>query len=397
MSRPRAGARRPAARAARAARQSGERALWPLAILVVLLVGLPTAAWIRSAVRGEPEPVPITETPDAYRVVYLVEALSAGGAAPSTEDVLVRRPFEGRVEIRAGEPPGGEVLSVVVSGFARQERRSGSNPGVAFVVEPGPPSGDTRLDGALDGALDRDTLTFQDERRTVLGRRCAVYRVDVRSPSGRFEGDARDLCIDAAGFVLAEEYRSGGTVRRRRTAVEVDVSPTIGGNAFAITGAAVPLRDGGGALRELTPDSRVEDATVYELPADPEGFRPLGRYAISPASPVGDTGIIPSGVRAVGVLDVWQRGPDFVAVFNGGTDDKADPFLDDPSARAVDLGPIGEGETALSLAGGEVRVDLGEGRFVRVFGTVSIDRLVALARELEPKTSGQIIPLPPRS
>lgn len=372
-------------------------ALWPLAVLVALLVGFPIAGWVDDALESELAPQGITGTVTAYRAVYRVDNLAGGGAAVSTERVWVRRPFGGRVEVREGPPPGDAVVTTIVSGFALRQRGSGGEAPFVLAVEPAPPEGDLRLDGALDDAVPRALLTFREERRRVLGRRCDVYRSPLLSPTGREEGDFRELCIDAAGLILAEEQTAGGKVLRRRRAVSLELEPDLDDDLFAAAGEPVDVDEGGGALRKLTPASRVADATVYELASGPEGFEHLGRYALTPASPITE-GLVPGGFRIVGVVDAWVKGPDFVAVFNGGTEDESEPFGGDRRARRADLGAPGRGETVVSLSGAEARVDLGEGRFVRVFGTLSVDRLIALARQLEPRTGGSITPLePPRS
>lgn len=337
--------------------------------------------WIYSAADSDRDRLGATDPARSYRVVYLVEDFAAGGAAASTEILTVRRPFESRVEVRSGRPPGTERLSLTIGGFAQQQRTSGAEASV-LTVEPSPPPGDVRVDGLLDDAVARGLLVATDERRELEGRPCDVYRTA-----------GRELCIDEGGIVLGDELVVDGEVRRRRTAISVAVNPArLADEDFAITGTPVPPADGGGAIREVTADSRTDEATVYEMEAGAEGFRHRGRYAITPAGSVGETGIVPTGVRAVGVIDVWTRGPDFVAVFNGGTDDQADPFADDPRARPVEFASR-LGESVVSLAGAEVRADLGEGRFVRVYGTVAVDELVALARRLEPKTGGTITPV----
>lgn len=279
-------------------------ALWPLAGLSLLLIGIPVVAALRDAFRDAPNPIGIVEAVDAYRIVYLVEDLAAGEPAPSTEVVTVQRPFVGRVVIRKGPPPGGEVLSVRVSAFAARQHDKAAEQAIVLTVEPSPPDGDIRLDATLATAVDRGLLVRQDGRRTIVGRRCDTYRTPVLSPSGRDEGDARDLCIDAAGLTLAEELIVGGKVLRRRTAVSVAIDPPLDASDFDLTGTPIHVDDGGGAIRAVTDDSRNPDTTVYELTTHPEGFAHRGRFVITPAAPTGEGAGISGATRMVGIIDV---------------------------------------------------------------------------------------------
>jgi hypothetical protein len=56
----------------------------------------------------------------------------------------------------------------------------------------------------------------------------------------------------------------------------------------------------------------------------------------------------------------------------------------DTVTRPVRLAGLGEGTTALRSDGPEVRIDLGQGRWVRVRGTVTLDSLTAFAAVLRP-------------
>lgn len=368
--------------------------LWPLAVLVALLVGLPVAGLVQDVLQSDPEPGEINARVASYRILYRVEDRAGGGTSVSTEELWVRRPFEGRMEVRRGAPPGTMVVTTTITQFARELKQAGGTEDLLVAVEPQPPPGDLRLDQpTLDAALASGLLTFQDEEREVTGRTCHVYRTPTRSPGGEEEGDARDLCVDRAGLVLAEDIVIEGRVARRREAVEVDIDPGLDDSLFEITAELPGLQAGTGNITEVTPASRVPDAVSYELPEGPEGFSRRGRFAFSPASSTLETLAEVSPVRLVGILEVWTDGADYVAVWNGGADNEDDPFRDDPRARSVDLGAPGKGELVVTLAGSEARADLGEGRFVRVFGTLPPDDILDLARRLEPFEGGQVTPL----
>jgi hypothetical protein len=80
-----------------------------------------------------------SRTPTSYEVVYRIEDHSPDGINLSTERVLVRRPFEARVEFSSGPPPGAEQTSLNVYGFGRLGVR-----GAARAAPPGPPAADRR-------------------------------------------------------------------------------------------------------------------------------------------------------------------------------------------------------------------------------------------------------------
>jgi hypothetical protein len=92
------------------------------------------------------------------------------------------------------------------------------------------------------------------------------------------------------------------------------------------------------------------------------------------------------------MTDVWTDGIDVLTVERGATQGGVRPFEDDPNARRVDLGELGSGELRYGLRTSEVRVRTTGGRFVRVAGTFSGEKLVAIARALEPLPEGPLIP-----
>ena len=115
----------------------------------------------------------------------------------------------------------------------------------------------------------------------------------------------------------------------------------------------------------------------------PDGFEYLGRFSVVPAQPenFGDDPLRESFRRA-SVVDAWQRGHDFIAIDQGGTLRGADAFPPTEGAPKMALGEFGDAELLLSGAGVEVRADRANGRYLRVYGTVGPDELVALAQSL---------------
>ena len=53
-------------------------------------------------VPGTAGPLGITATPASYRAVYRAESFQGSEATSTTEEILIRRPFDARVQIREG-------------------------------------------------------------------------------------------------------------------------------------------------------------------------------------------------------------------------------------------------------------------------------------------------------
>jgi len=212
--------------------------------------------------------------------------------------------------------------------------------------------------------------------RTVAGRRCRVYRYDKRV----------EYCVDGAGLVLAA-YDG--------TTVDVARSVTITDGPTTAAELAASLKDGfndvnQGSIRPLTADSAPQGATDWSLAEPPEGFAMVGRYAVVALS---DAVLKRSSLEVLaGVVDVYVRGIDAVVIDRGGRLDRVDPTVADLGSLAkivsIDLGALGTGISGIGGLGpfgyGEVRATPMPGRYVSVSGTLSIDDLGKIARNLVP-------------
>lgn len=324
---------------------------------------------------------------DAYRIVYRVEDAPSG--AVSTERIVVRRPFESRMEVRSGPPPGVEELNVQVSTFARL--------GLGPTVLQTPPdigSGDRRPDASLEHALG-EGFAEERERRSVAGRVCRVVRAAIHSTSGRFTPlrpdvtSWNDVCIDEAGLILEDVNVQDGRIVGRRIAVEVEEEPSLSDDLFEIGEPSLPAGEGGGSVLEVSPSSRPA-GTFWELGEPPSGFVLRGRYAVVPPQAGFQDPLARRSIVA-GATDVWTDGRDVIVVEQGATLEAADPFGDVPGAQRVELGDLGEGEVLLAWRAPEVRVALGGGRFVRLYGSVGPDVLISVARDLREVEGGELV------
>lgn len=325
------------------------------------------------------EPLTPVDPPTEYRIVYEVDCRARCPVAEYERRITVRRPFSAREESKG-------VTRISVFGKGARILASGhtsvlNTPPIAAV-------GDT--------SVNRDLVTRR-ERREIEGvdRHCDVYRI-----KGGTASQYRDLCVDAAGLILEDVSVSAATLRIRSLVTAIDTSPDIPSGTFDIPDVAPPPADqGGGSLLAVAPSSRPPVETWFELVDPPSGFDHRGRYAVIPPSdPQSDIGGAPPTVTSgpilegtTGVVDVWTRGPAFVAVDQGGTRGRTAPFANDDISEQVDAGPLGSATYLPSFRGGEVRADLGDGRYVRVYGTVDRATLLRVARALTPVEGGELV------
>lgn len=321
------------------------------------------------------DPVEVTETPAAFRIVYRVE--DAGEeVAYRTDVVSVRRPWSSRLVTRSGRPPGDDDLSSQVSTFGQ---RMNVNPDAEpSVIELGPvlPASDLRFEHVLGPAADAGRIERR-EVREVLGRRCQVYRAgDYLSVSVLRPATPElyaDSCVDAAGLLLEELLVSDGKAIARRIAVEVDEDPDLADDLFPAGEPTVPADKGGGSMRLLAEGSSPP-GTFYVIDAVPAGFTRKGRYSVVPPQ-AENFGEDPTreGFRRAQIADVFERGLDVLVVEQGATLQGAAPFEVDPSNPTIDLGPLGTAEVRYSAGGNQVRALQPGGRFVQATGTLPVD------------------------
>ena len=311
--------------------------------------------------------------PRSYRITYRVEVAGTDGAT-ATRDVLVRRPFQSRVD-----------------GSSSTFARTAVGPS-AFFVPPGPAPGDLRPDAMLEEAM-RDGYAVQRELRRVAGRLCRVYRIGGSATAGhlpRVAGakEPSDVCIDDAGLLLEEVAYERDEIVRRQVAERVSEDPRVSDDTFDVDEPDGDPRQLG-SVQELEPDSRLPGGVFWELPDAPEGFSSRGRFAVVPAGQPGFSDPAARSSVISFVSEVWTDGPDVFVVEQGATQG-ADAFADDPSAVDVKAGDLGRGELIYSMVASEVRFRTKGSRFVRVRGTLAPSELLEIARELDDVDGGPL-------
>ncbi|HEX4904146.1 MAG TPA: hypothetical protein VFU93_01755 [Acidimicrobiales bacterium] len=386
---------------------------WPLVVLAVVFIGLGllalfgrggdggddaaeetpagTAVVTPTTIEGTPvegDPEPIDPEHGDYAVTYRVEGFTAGGGAVvDVERRWVRAPYASRVETVPSGAKDADPTFVQVSDFGILQTGREDEAPVVLRTEPSVAPGDVRIDLDIDVAIDAGVLEWRREERTILRRRCQVFRaggpVDVATltpPDTEAETWA-DLCIADDGLLLQEEWVIDGEPFRRRTVVEVDDSPTLEDDLFVPLGEPADGPEGG-SFAELTADSVPPDVAFYTLAAPPAGFRHRGRFGYSPPrAPLDVNQPEPSKVALI--LDVYEDDDGgMLVVANGGTSDNSTIVEVGPDDVTVDLGAVGQGEVVLGLHQNEVRAGFDHGRFLRVYGTLSIDELAVITRTL---------------
>lgn len=344
-----------------------------------------------------PDGAGVVERPAAYQITYRVEELVDGRVVAGSAVLLVRRPFDSRLE-RRDLTVSDAVASIRVAGLGVLAQSVGSERAVLRHPAPAPAPGDVRADLIVGSAP--GLLGDRREWRRVLGRACQVVRSGAPLLSGEIvpapAPEAHvDSCLSAEGLVLEEVSSQRGTPTARWVATAVDLQPDVDDARFSLPGAAeVPAGQGGGSVKAVDPTSRSL-GTFWELDGPAAGFTPAGRYAVVPpqAATASDPASRPNLVAAV--VDVWTRGPDIVLVDQGGTLGQVPPFAAHRFGHPADLGALGQGEWFLTPAGPEVRVLLPPGRYVRVAGTLPVEDLLALARRLRPVQGDGLRPIAP--
>ena len=369
---------------------------WPLKVLAAAAVVGAVVAGVREARGGDPDDpgsirregseeadgdAPVTDGPFpasseiTYRIVV--------PGSRTTEVSRMIAPFTARVESYAGTDATGAPTAEREVSFGRlATRSSGGNP---VVLEVPPAVAGPRLAEALRSA---EPLGLVDRReiRTVAGRRCQVWRTGSDLGATTFVDPSSssylDLCVDGQGLLLEEWQVEGGVAVRQKVAVRVSVGGVRQSEVGKLgTEVTLALSDGGGSVQRIG-DTERPVGPFLELPAPPEGFTRQGRYSVVPPHPGLREGGDRRKVRAA-TVDVFVRGVDVVVVEHGGVLDLSDPWAVEARFPDVDLGPaVGTGELVPGRLGSEVRALLGSGRYLRLFGTVEIDRLLELARGL---------------
>jgi len=311
----------------------------------------------------------MSSTPASFHAVYRAEAYQGSEITESTEEISVKRPFDGRVEIREGPPPGraGQFSGRSTYGTYANYTEAGA----AQIADDAPTValGDVRVAASIDELVSQGLFVLGDRRRAIR-RECQTYRtgsplqsLKITAPTAT---DYVDVCLDDAGLILEEVTIAGDKVTQRLTATAIEVDTALDPALFAIEGARVGTDQGGAVVTEV--DRSVAPTAGYWAPASvPTGWTHRGRYLVAG--------------KGSGHVDVYVRGIDVFTIRQGPV--AAEPELTDASpGREVNLGSLGAGQLVLRSVGPTLVVHPVAESFVHITGSVSPAELQAIASGL---------------
>jgi hypothetical protein len=371
--------------------------------VVVVVVGVVGAVWL---LRGEDKataytlqseivsrdapPIPVTADPATYRVVYRVESFGTDTSV-STEELQIRRPFDGHVTFLKDAPPGGDVDQTYAGTLTTSMSATGTN---APDVRPGKPAaavGDMRLDASLDDLIAQG-LFEPRETRHVLDRDCTVYRtgeiLQTLNVKAATDTDYVYACIDDAGLLLEEVAVVGNDLVLRVTATDVQLDTELGDDVFTLPGVATPTADGT-ELTEIPSDS-APAANYWRFAGVPDGYTLRGRYAYrelataaddSTTTTVEPTTTTTEPAKIETYFDVYANGTRTIIVQQGPV--AGAPTVDTAGARTIDAGALGQGSITSSLLGTTVTAQPNDAWFVHINATVPAATLEGFVRTLQ--------------
>ena len=333
----------------------------------------PSAELRAEKVSGATGALAPTTPPTSYRAVYRAEGIRDGNVTVSTEVVAVQRPFDGRVAILEGEPPGGASRFEGRSTFGVYANYTDGSAVQAAADAPTVALGDLRLAASLDELVRQGLFVLADRRRATLGdetRQCQTYRtgsplqsLKITAPT---ETDYVDVCLDSTGLILEELVVAGGSPTQRLIATSLEPEPDLDPALFKIDAEKVGPDQGGAIVTEV--DRAAAPAPGYWSPSTtPAGFTHQGRYKVEG--------------KDTSWVDVYVRGIDLVTIRQGAP--AAEPDMSDIGPGTdVDLGSLGAGKMLLRTVGPTVVGHPGSEAFVHVAGTISPADVQALASAL---------------
>lgn len=345
---------------------------------VVFLIGRdgddgPSTELRAEKVAGAAGPLGVSPLPTAYRATYRAESYEGGATTVSTEEVAVRRPFDGRVAIKEGEPPGAAARFEGRSTLGIYANYTDAGAVQAARDAPTVALGDVRLTTSLDELVRQGLFVLGDRRRARLDagtRECQTYRtgspvqsLKITAPT---ETDYVDVCLDSTGLIVEELAVAAGQPTQRLVATSIEADPALDAGQFAIDAQPVGPDQGGAVVTEI--DKATAPAPGYWAPAaTPAGFTHQGRYKIEG--------------EGTGWADVYVKGIELITIRQGPP--AAEPDLSEAGPGTdTDVAALGAGKLLLRTIGPTVTAHPGGDTFVHVTGTLSPAELQAMASGL---------------
>jgi hypothetical protein len=344
-------------------------ALAVAAVVIVVVVVLTTGGG--SSLRN------ITARPSAYQITYRVQSTASGNGTTSWEVLTVRRPFDSSDVTYPTDPAAGNAAPTGATWFDVDGLYTIDGSGAVRKVagrQPGTSGSDQALGVELHDLGARHLAKATGTTLTVAARKCRVVRF-VEPPVGAIKplhgNDHDDLCIDDKGLVLSERWTLSGKLAFVRTATRVELRDLP--DPVSKTGATpVP-----GATAAPTATQGTDPSAPVKTPPTPAGYH-LARADVFTLPPPSG-----SGVLAQSTIWAYTAGPDVITVEAGVEQGGHYPWDDQPTTtKPLTLRGLGPATTALRSDGPEIRVGFGNGRWVRIRGTVPLPQLISYAQAL---------------
>jgi hypothetical protein len=317
--------------------------------------------------------------PTVYRITYDVEQLVQQPPLRTREQLSVKRPLAARlVSWPADTPPTAPPTSGTLATADALYTFTGTGLNALSGRPPTPPTGDQALGTVLADGIGKHQIALIHQTRVVAGRSCVDVRV-LEPPAGpmkRLNGkDHDDLCLDADGLLLREEWSQGGRVLERRTATKVDIDPPDIDADLSTAGAQAQPSGPAPAVGPVNGND-----SFLPTPPTPDGYtaRPVVGFVLPDTTAISQTG---PNAPPLYLETVWSftRGPDLISVEAGVIRPGNLPWdANDPHGN-VSTKALGKGQSVARSDGADLRFTGGEGQFIRIRGTTSVATLLKYA------------------
>jgi len=241
--------------------------------------------------------------------------------------------------------------------------------------QPGPPGYDQDLLTQMPELQSRHLASDLRRSETVTGRSCELYRF-LEPPAGAVAvlsgSEHDDICIDSQGLELAETWYLKGKVVETRRAATI----TVGAVNPPIPPSGTSLPSNAAATARLDP----APSSFLPSPATPSGFQRGEPEDVIEGNPQQA-----GQLEAAEVVWYFIKGPDVITVEAGENAPGQLPWDSQSTVtRPVRLTRLGAARSAIRSDGAELRIDLGDGQWVRIRGTVPLAGLITYANTLAP-------------
>ena len=322
----------------------------------------------------------------AFPVVYRVVYSDVTNGVHQWEVLTVHRPFEGSDLFygTSGIPgPADLPSSGSISTATDLYSLSAGALSLASGRQPGPPTGDQDLYELMPDLEARGLAADLHASKQIAGLSCHEFRFadPPAGPVGRIDLSVGhdDICFDPRGLILAEMWTYHGSVVETRTAVEVAESADQLARQPALPAPSTASAGPGGPGAATVTPVTASGTSAAQMPV-PAGFQTWTTPVVfrlpdpqDPTQVVAETEVwaFVSGARVITVEAGTERGG--TLPWTAG----------DTVTVPLTLRGLGPAAIALRSDGPEVRVDLGNGLWARIRGTVSIRTLTAYAQLLQ--------------